>query len=246
MSAEPRPTDESEQVTTSGILTAARRLLLSNPRVLAAFVLAGAVVTAVDALRRGDPVPSVGFVGLLDGNVSVEFGVLTRIPPHERTPLSALPSLYPRWLAWTLGLELLRAGAVIGAGVYGFARTLEVSPGPDAVGRYVAAFAILSLLSVQAEVGLVLGIPLLVLFFAVLVRVIAFPVYLVDGRSTLDALRQSWHRTRGHGWPLFGIVLLLGFAHHAAASIPAVGPLAAGVTAAAHVGTVAGFVRIVR
>jgi len=243
MSVDDRP---RAPASTSSLLTDAGRLLRANPRVFAGFVLAGVVVTVVDALRRGDPVPTVGFVGLLDGDISVTFGLVARITPHASTPLSALASLRTPWLLWTAGLELLRTGAVVGAGVYGFARLLETTPSPATVLRYLVVFWGLALLSFEADVGLLLGIPLLILFFAVLVRLVAFPALLVSGSSITGALSQSWYRTAGDGWALFGVVFVVGSANHALASVPTVGPVGSALAAAVQVAAVAGYVDRIR
>jgi hypothetical protein len=233
-------------LTTGVLLSDGWGLLRRNPRVVFAFFLAGLVVAGVDALRRGDPVPTVGFVGLLDGKLSVTFGLVPRITPHAGTPPSSIVSLRPRWLVRTVGLELLRTGAVVGAGVYGFARLLGTGLRPAATFRYLAVFTGVAMVDFTADVGFLFGVLLLAVAFAVLVRLVAVPAFLVVGESIPGALGRSWHRTEGYGWTLFGVVLVVGFANHALSSIPTVGPVGSALAAAVQVGVVAGFLRRVR
>ncbi len=236
-------TERHRNVTTGTLLSDAGELLRREPRVVVAFLLAGIVVTGVDALRRGDPVTTVGFASLLDGHFSVKFGLVVRIISQAWTPLPAMFSLRPGWLVWTVGLELLRTAAIIGAGVYGFARLLETPLSLAAIVRYAAVFGALTLFSFNADVGVVLGVPLLILLFAVLVRLVAVPAYLVAGDSIFGAFRRSWYQTYGYGWAIFGVVIAVGFANHALSSIPAVGPVGSGLAAAFQVGAVAALVR---
>jgi membrane-anchored glycerophosphoryl diester phosphodiesterase (GDPDase) len=114
------------------------------------------------------------------------------------------------------------------------------------VTRYAAVFGAIALASAEVTAGLLLGLPLVVLFLALLVRLLAFPAYLVGGRSITGALRRSWASTAGHAWPLAGVVVLVGFANHALSSLPLVGPVGSALAAALQVGVVAAFVRRVR
>lgn len=48
------------------LLTGAVRRLQATPRAVIALLFAGLVVTGVDRLRLHDPIPIVGYVGVLD------------------------------------------------------------------------------------------------------------------------------------------------------------------------------------
>lgn len=238
--AAPRP--ERRPVRISTLLKGGVARLRNHPSVPVAFLLAGLLVAAVDALRRGDAVPTVGFLGLQSGQVSVRFGVLARVYARVTTPPAALYALQPSWLVRVAALELLRGAAVVAAGVYGFSRLLDTSPGVAATARYAGVFALLSLAALQVDAGPILGIPLLVAFFILLVRVAAFPAFIVQGDGVVPALRRSWRRTRGHGWTVFGVVLVVGLANHALTSVPVVGPVGSGLAVALQTGVVAAFV----
>lgn len=241
--AEASTDPERRPVSTWTLLSEGIARLRDHPSVPIAFLLAGLLVAAVDALRRGDAVPTVGFLGVQSGEFSVRFGVLARVYARTTTPPAALYALQPSWLARVAALELLRGAVVVAAGVYGFGRLLDVRPGLAATARYAGVFALVSLAALQVDAGPILGIPLLVVFFVILVRVAAFPAFLVQGDGVGQALRRSWRRTRGHGWAVFGVVLVVGLANHALTSVPVVGPVGSSLAVALQAGVVVSFVR---
>lgn len=232
---------ETPSVTAFALLSDAIGRLRTHPRVVRAMLFAGVVVAVVDFLRRGDPVPTAGYAGLQTGEVSINFGFVVNVVSRASTPLSALIDLRPVWLARTIWLELARGGAVFLATVYGFARLLDVKVTAANAGRYLLAFAFFGALSFDVDLGFVIGIVVLVLFFAVLVRLSMLPGLLIAGDSMLDALRRSWGLTKGHGWSLFGVVFVVGLANHALGSVPVVGPVGSSLAAAAHVAVVVAF-----
>lgn len=64
--------------------------------------------------------------------------------------------------------------------------------------------------SLVAGVVVIIGLILLVLpgIYA-MVRYTVFPAaVMVDGKGPLEGLRESWARTEGHGWTVFGYVLV--------------------------------------
>lgn len=79
-------------------------------------------------------------------------------------------------------------------------------------GTRIWAYVGMSILSV---LGIVFGIVLLIVPGVILlVRWSAATGYLIGERAgVVDSLTQSWHATRGHGWPIFfaGLVLFVGF-----------------------------------
>lgn len=237
---------EDRGLSTAGLLTDARRRLQENLPALFALLAAGVVVAGTDWLLRRDPVPTVGYTGVLDGRFSVTIGVVVRVISDAGTPLSALIGLRPRWLAWTIGLELPAFLVVSGAGAYALARLLGVDLTRTAVLRYVAVAAVLRLASVSFDLvggAVVLAVVLIPLAFIFLVRLFAVPGFLIAGHSIPGAFRDSWHRTRGHGWALLGVVFLIGLLNHLLASIPIVGPVGSAFAGALHAGGVAAFLR---
>ena len=228
------------------LLRAGALELRRRPSVVLAMVLAGLAVAVVDWVRLVDPVPVVAFEGLSAGRVMVHYGVTASVPAGVTTMPSALAGLKPGWLVWVATLELFRGAAIAAAGVYAFATLLDVEPTRAAVARYGVVFgadALLRTFAPAADVSLLVGIPFVVLFLYVVVRLVALPAVLVQGRSIGDAIGRSWRLASGHGWPLAGVVVLVGLAVFLAASAPVGGPVVASVVAALQVGTVAAFVR---
>lgn len=228
-------------VTAGTLLSDAIGRLRESPDVVRAMLLAGVLVAVVDALRRGDPVPIVGYEGLQTGEVSIAWGFMVNVVSRASTPPSALVDLRPIWLVRTVWLDVIRWGAVVLASVYGFARLLEVRMTAATTGRYLLAFAFFGVTWVDFDLGLVFGGVIILLFLVVLVRLSAFPGLIVAGESITGGLRRSWRLTKGHGWSLFGVVLVVGLANHALGSAPVVGPLGSSLAGALHVAVVVAF-----
>ena len=233
--------EEWSPITTASLLSDALGRLYRNPSVLVGVMVAGVLVTAVDVVRRGDPVPTVGYAGLQTGDVRIAFGVVVNVISQNPTPPTALVDLEPIWLARTVWLEVLRGGAVVLASIYGFATLLDVRVHVSNTARYLIAFGGLALISVEIQMGL-LGIPLLLVLFWILVKLSPFPGLVVAGEPIVAAVRRGWGLTRGHGWSLFGVVLSIGITNHALASVPVVGTVGSSLAAALHIGVVSAFI----
>lgn len=264
-SDEPTTEDRAinERLTTGVLVSGAVRRLRAAPRVLVALLMAGLVVTGIDWLRLHDPIPSVGYVGILDGRFSLLFGLPITVFPRETAPLSTFVDLQPQWLAWALGLELLGFVVVVGVGAYALARLLRIQLTRAAVVRYAGLVALfqlgagvhirgigpttlLSIESIPFEVhmegpGLLLSLLVFVSWMFVLVRLFALPGYLIAGEAVEPAIRQSWQYAIGHGWSLFGVIVLLGLLNHLLTSVPVAGPLGTALVGGLHAGTVATF-----
>jgi len=230
-----------EAVTTGGLFAAAYHRLRHNPRVVGAFLVVGVLAAVVDVVRRGDPVPTASFTGIQQGTVSLRFGLLVDVVFRHSTPITALVELRPRWLVSTVGLELLRGGALVVASVYGYARLLDETPTVGAVARYAVVSFVFALAAVSADVGLLLGLPLGILAVYLLVRFAPVSGLLATGASIPGAFRAGWRITSGHGWTLFGVVLVVGLPNHLLGSVPLVGPVGSSLTAAVHVAVIAVF-----
>jgi hypothetical protein len=232
----------SPRFSTAAVLSGARDRLAAHPRALVACLLAGLVVAGVDWLLLHDAVPTVRYEGIEQGRIAATFRVVVAVESRARVPPSALLNLTPRWLAWTVGLVLAEYLAVVAASVYALAALLEVDLTAPAVLRYGALVAALWLGAgrITFEGGAVLfGLPLLIGFFVVAVRLVPLPGRVIRGDSIRAALGWSWRRARGHGWALFGVVLVVGVANHLLTSVPVVGPVGSGAVAALHAGVVA-------
>ncbi len=232
-----------EALSAIALVIGAYRRLRTIPRALAVLVLAGLVMTGIGWLRLYDPIPIVGYVGILDGRFSVLFSPPVVIYSPTNTLFSSLVGLKPQWLAWAIGLELLEVAVVVWASAYVLARLLQRPLTTAAVVRYAGLVALFQLgLGVHIEgAGLLVAIPAFLIWMFVLVRLFALPGLLIAGKSVRIALRHSWRRTTGHGWSLVVVVGLLGLMSHLAMSVPLVGPLGTALVASLHAGAVVVF-----
>lgn len=239
----------------SSPLSAATARIRRDPALLLPFVVAGALLAVVDWARRRDPLPTLP---LDDGDgvsISVELvGYPTGAPGTARS-LESLVDLHLPYLAWGIGLELAALLVVAVAGAVTIARALEVGDQRDTwrkrvTGRRLVAYLGLVVLFDAAErllgslgdVGLVLGIPLLVVVCVVLVRLFVAPAFVVAGSGPIAALRRSDRVTRGIGWSIFALVLGFGLATWLLTLVPLpyAGPLlSSALVASIHAVTVA-------
>ena len=232
-------------LSTVSVLAGALSRLGANPAALVALLLAGGAVAGIDWVRLHDPVPTVGYEGIQQGRVAVEFDVMVNVASRATTPASALLHLEPAWLAATVGLALVELAVVVAASSYALGRLLDVQPSPTAVARYGLAVALFrySLLRATFDGGaVVVGLLLVAALFVVAVRLVLLPVGLLLGDSFGGAVRRSWRATRGHGWALLGVALVIGVANHLLVSVALVGPVGSGAVAAVHAGALAAVV----
>jgi hypothetical protein len=234
------PDDEPDGVvpdTTSAILGRARTRLVAHPRAFLALVFAGAAVAGIDWVQFHDAVPTTAYEGIQQGRVAATFRVIVAPESRATVPAGAFLHLRPAWLARTVGLVLGKYAAVVLASGYALARLLDVALDATALARYGAVVALLwvGVGRFTFEGGAVLlGLPLLIAFFYVAVRLVPLPARLLRGESLRTALGRSWGQTDGHGWALFGVVLVVGVATHLTTSVPVVGPVGSGAVAALH------------
>ncbi|MCU4802324.1 hypothetical protein OB920_18260 [Halobacteria archaeon HArc-gm2] len=243
-------TDESHEairrVTTTALLREGVRNVRAHPEALVALVLSGALVAGIDWVTLHGAVPTTGYEGVQTGEITVAFGVVVQAFSRASVSPLTLVGLKPAWFAWAVGLQVAKVAVGAGGAVYALARLRNVEPTAAIAVRYAVVVAALTLFpwDVTFEGGsMIIGIPLIIAFTVVLVRLFALPGLLVDGLSITAALRRSWGRTAGHGLALFGTVLLVGLFNHLLTSVPVVGPVGSGVAAALHAGAVVVFLR---
>jgi len=229
-------------VTTAALLTGGSHRLRKNPRIVGVFFLVGVLIAGIDFLRRGDPVPTASFSGIQAGTVSLRFGLLVDVVFRQSTPISALVDLQPRWLVWTVALELVRGGALVIASVYAYTQLLDETATLASAARYGCVMLVFTLAAVDIDSGLLLGLPLGIVAVYLVVRFAPVSALLATGTPIQSTFRASWQMTRGHGWSLFGVVLVVGLANHLLASIPLVGSVGSSLTAAVHVAVITAFV----
>ncbi|ELY47517.1 hypothetical protein [Natronorubrum sulfidifaciens] len=216
------------ELTVGVVLSTAVGRLREAPAMLVPFVAAGIVLAVADALRRHDPIPSLEREIPWENGLSIDLeyaGYPTGVA-QTATPLESLVGLHPEYLAWGFTLYLLPLVAVVLAGVITMARAMNRDVRLATVGTVFGFVIVFDLVqrglgSIDALQGMGLwGLPLLVLYLAVIVRLFAVPGLLVAGRSPKRALLESVRRTRGHGWTVFGVILVVGLAGWALASLP--------------------------
>lgn len=243
------PDRRDRQVSTTGLLADAWWYIQERPLVVAVLIAAGLVVSGVDWVAIHDPIPSEGFQGVQDGHLSIAFGIVITVLSREAVPLSALVGLKLPWLGWALGLKALKILAVVGAGAYALARFLHVPLKTAAVLRYAAVVGVFHFgygrLNFEGG-AIIIAIPLLVVFFALTVRLFAVPGLLLTGMSIRSAVVGSWRLAYGRGWALVGVVIVVGAVNHALASIPLVGPIGSALVGVGHAGAVSAFLHRTR
>lgn len=239
----PGDTPERDRpATMTAILGRARTRLVTHPRAIIALVLAGLVVAGADWVQLHGAVPTETYVGVQQGRFAAAFRVVVAPESRVSVPASAFLHLRPTWLARTVGLVLAKYLAVTLASGYALAQLLDVDLTLPALVRYGALVAVLWLGfgRITFEGGAVLfGLPVLVAFLFVVVRLVGLPARLLLGERFGTALSRSWRQATGHGWALFGVVIAVGVANHLTASVPVVGPVGSGAVAAVHAGVAA-------
>lgn len=217
-----------------------------DPTLLVPFALAGVVLTLVDWARRLDPLPSMGGDGGDGLAISVEFvGYPTGVQETARS-LAAHVDLKLPYLAWAIGLEAVALLAVAVAGAVTIARALSADIGSGSgasglatergwieslssrdflayLGLVVLIHGVGRALGSIGRVGLLVGLPILVIVFAALVRFFAAPAFAATGAGPIAALRRSARATRGSGWSILALVLLYGLSAGLLASVPYAG-----------------------
>ncbi|NGM68090.1 hypothetical protein G6M89_03525 [Natronolimnobius sp. AArcel1] len=206
--------------------------LRRDPFLLVPFALAGVVLAILDFLHRGDPVPAIEHGGLGEHTVNVEYAGYPTGLRQATVPLESLLGLELPYLLWGGGLYVLGLLAVTVAGAVTIRRALtgETSIDIDAVTSLFGFVVAMDLLQralgsvdLLQGMGLLLGIPVLVLYFYVMVRLFVTPGLLVAGWGPRAAIRGSDRLTTGAGWSIAGVVVLLGVAAWLLGSVPAIG-----------------------
>lgn len=234
-------TDRTRSLSTTDVLVGANRRLQRHPSVFVALLVAGLVVAGIDLVQFHDPVPTSTYEGIQQGRFAVSFSVVVTIVSRAGVSFGALLNLEPQWLALTVGAQLLEIAVVALAGGYALARLLDVEVTPLPLLRYGLAVFVLRVGATRATFegeAMVLALPLLVAVFVVMVRLVPFPGRVIGGETVWTALCRSWTSTRGHGWTLLGVVLVLGVTAHLFASLPVVGPIGTAAVAAVHAAVV--------
>ncbi len=220
--------------------------LRSIPSAALALVIAGVIISGIDWLQLHDPIPTVGFSGVQEGDFSISYGIVITILSRANVPLSALVDLKTQWLAWAIGLEALGLLVIIGAGAFALARLLNVPLTSTAVIRYAVVVTLFQVATgdIQFEGGsAVLFVPVAILLFVLAVHLFPLPGLLIAGYPIRSALRQSWDLVAGNGWTLFGVIVVVGGLNHLLASIPIIGAMGSALAGVLHAGTVAVFLR---
>jgi len=188
------------------------------------------VVAAVDTARRLDPIP-FGHIRDEGISVDVEYYLFPTGSLESVRPFGAIVELQPRYLLWAVALEAVALLAVGLAGWLVFTRRLDRSTDLAAAAQYFGVFgfliAIPQLLGGAnidfTDGGLVFGIPLIVLWMLLFVRLFFVPVFLVTGRGVIEAVRESRRTSRGAGWTVFGLILVFGLGASLLGGLPAIG-----------------------
>lgn len=236
----------------SGIVPRALEQLRRDPVLLVPFAVAGVVLAVVDWLRRRDPIPALESARVGDRTVSIEYTGYPTGTSHTTVPLESLLGLEPLYLGWGLASYLLPLLAISIAGVLTISRAMDGEASLGALGPFLGfvvamdfGHRVLGSIELFRTMGLLLGLPVLALYFFLAIRLFAAPGRLVAGDSLRAAVGHSWRRTAGRGGSLFVAVLLFGLTAWLLASVPVVGTIAStAVVAPVHAATIVAFLQV--
>lgn len=232
--------EEEREISVWSTLWTALSRIRRDPGLVVPFFFAGVVVTIVDYLRLRDPVPVRLGDDIREGSINVAYAIYPTGTRGSTTPLGAFVDLEPLYLFSTVVYELTAFFAVCVAGWLTLSWAMGERSTPSRLVGYLTFVALVQLgFRALGFVGVVafglFGLVLLVVALAFLVRLFFAPLFVVAGDDVRTAVRRSARFARGHGWTLFGLVVVLGLSAFALRSVPLVGPaLSAAVVAPVH------------
>jgi len=226
-------------LTISGVLTAASALLRRRPTLAVPFLLVGLVTAAGDLWRLADSVSTVP-------QTTAQRGFLHVVLQPTPAPISAVGTRLPALVGLRVeplfgvlaadGLPLLAAAVattlvivrcpVTATGDRSLARTLATAT-PALVAYQLAALAGFVVLARVWPSGLLSFLAIAVVLYA-LARLWLVPATVVT-TGPRSAVGRSLALTQGHGWTLFGLVLLVGLGSNLLVSVPVFLPSSLGV-----------------
>lgn len=226
---------ENDGPTVRGLLAATGTLLRRRPALAAPFLLVGLLAAAGDLWRLADSVATVP-------QTTTQRGFLHVVLQPTPAPISAVGTRLPTVvglrtepLLGVLAADGLPVVAAAAATVVVLARSPGTATGDRSLGRLLAVgvpalvayqLATLAAFQVVARVwppGLLSFLATVVVLY-VLVRLWLVPATVVTV-GPRAALGRSLALTRGHGWTLFGLVLLVGVGANLLVSVPVLLPL---------------------
>lgn len=205
--------------------------LRSQPQLFLPFLIAGVVSSLLGWLHRRDPIATVSGRTLADGHISLEYVGFPAGARGTTLSVESVLGLKPPFFAWGVGAYTLLLAVHAVAGAVVIARVLDIEPTRRTVGSfflYVAGVDLINrgLGSVQGlqNMPVIVGLPILLVWLSISVRLFAVPGLIVTRESVVDAVSESLRLTRGHGWRLFGVIVTLGLTNAVFAVFSLVGP----------------------
>lgn len=230
-----RTPDEDDGPTVRALLTATGALLRRRPTLAVPFLLVGLLAAAGDLSRLADSVSTVP-------QTTAQRGFLHVVLQPTPTPISAVGTRLPAVvglrtepLLGVLAADGLPVLAAAVATVVVVARSPGTATEDRSLGHLLAvgvpalaAYQLATLLAFQivARVwppGLLAYLAIVVVLY-VFVRLWLVPATIVTG-GPRGAVGRSLALTRGHGWTLFGLVLLVGVGANLLVSVPVLLPV---------------------
>ncbi|SDR05033.1 hypothetical protein [Natronobacterium texcoconense] len=213
------------------VLTAVAARLRSDPWLFVPFFVAGCVLLVADLLRETDAVPTASSVG--DSTFHVAYSIYPTGTTVTERSLNALVDLELPLLGYALALEVL---AVTVIAVAGWMTMMRASDETVHWNRFLVYFGGVFLVTVLFETGdavgleyttgsLLVGVALLGLVLFVLVRLFLAPVAVLYEDGILRPIAAGWRYSRGHGFTLFGVLLVVGLGSWWLAHVPSAGTL---------------------
>jgi len=205
------------------------RMLRSTPTLWLPFLVAGCVLTVVDRLRVRDRLPVEPPAS--ESTLQIAYSVYPTGATATSRSLDALVDLPLDVFLYAVGLELLVVGVIAAAGWITMIRASSTVPSPRRFLVYAGGVSILYLLNhLGTAVDLNLSVnSLLVAIGAfgmlafIAVRLFFLPIAVLYAEPLRTAPLVSWRRSRGHGVPIFLLIVGMGLISGWLVSVPSVG-----------------------
>ncbi|WP_198947989.1 MULTISPECIES: hypothetical protein [unclassified Halorubrum] len=205
------------------------RTLRSMPTLWLPFLVAGCVLTVIGRFRIRDPLPVEPPVS--GSTLQIVYTVYPTGTTATSRSLDALINLPLDVLLYAVGLELLAIGAIATAGGITMVRASDRMVSRRRFLVYTGGISVVYLIThlgtaIDLDVSvnsLLVALGAFAVLAFVAVRLFLLPVAVLFAEPLRSAPVESWRRSRGHGVPLFALIVGIGLTSGWLVAIPYVG-----------------------